>query len=114
MEEQRYWEEIFGFVSENRVDKRWILKSNIDEKAHGSLRIVSHPDLKPGFLRAYASYVVKRTPKTEEEKKAFVENYQMEVTELELYSADEHVETKDIVHEERFQDLEELFKVNIF
>jgi hypothetical protein len=114
MEEKRYWEEVVGFVTENKIDKRWILRSNVDDKAHGSLRIVSHPDLKPGHLRAFLMIITSRKKKSDEEIEKFIEEYKMESTEIEAYSVDEHLEKTDRVYEAPFQELEELFGVNIF
>lgn len=109
-----YWERIRGFISENDIDARWILRKHTDNKAHGSLRIVSHPDLKAGYLRAFWTVVTKRRPKTNEEILATVENYQMDIKELELYSIDEYIETTSRVIEEPLRKLEELFAVDIF
>jgi hypothetical protein len=111
---KRNWEKVHGYVTENEVDVRWILKEDGDDRAHGSLRIVSHPDLKPGFLRAFISLVTKRRPKTPEEIAQALDAYKMEETELEIYSIDEHIETFDNTVEDRFQDLEKLFDVKIF
>jgi hypothetical protein len=109
-----YWERIRGFISENDVDARWILRKHDDNKAHGSLRIVSHPDLKYGYLRAFWTLVTKRRPKTEEEILKTVEELQMDIKELELYSVDEHIETTSRIIEEPLRKLEELFGVDIF
>ena len=111
---QRYWEAVIGFTSENRLDKRWILREDGDERSHGSLRIVSHPDLKPGHLRAFSSFVTKRTPKTSEEIAQSVKDYKMEEIELEVYSVNEHLTTMEFETEDRFQVLEEKFGVKIF
>lgn len=111
---KRNWEKIYGYVTENEIDVRWILKEEGSDKAHGSLRIVSHPDLKPGFLRAFVSFVTKRTPKTKEEIERDKENFLMDEKELEIYSINENVETFDNEIEDRYQDLEKLFDVKIF
>lgn len=111
---KRNWEKVHGFVSENDVDVRWILKEDGDSRAHGSLRIVSHPDLKPGYLRAFVSFVTGRRPKTPEEIAYTLEKYKMEEHELEVYSIDEHITTVENTVEDRFQDLEKLFDVKIF
>lgn len=111
---KRNWEKVLGYVTENEVDVRWILKEEGDNRAHGSLRIVSHPDLKPGYLRAFISLVTKRRPKTPEEIAFALEEYKMEETELEIYSIDEHIETFEQEIEDRFQDLEKLLDVKIF
>lgn len=114
LEEQRYWEEVIGFISENKVDKRWVLRSNIDDNAHGSLRIVSHPDLKPGHLRAISSFVTSRKPKTEKEIKSLMKEFQMSKIELEVYSFDDDIKTIDNTHEDTYQELEKMFGVEIF
>jgi hypothetical protein len=111
---KRNWEKVHGYVTENELDVRWILREDGDSRAHGSLRIVSHPDLKPGFLRAFVSFVTSRRPKTSEEIAVALDKYKMEETELEIYSIDEHIETYEKVVEDRFQDLEKLFDVKIF
>lgn len=111
---KRNWEKVHGYVSENDIDVRWILKEDGDDRAHGSLRIVSHPDLKPGYLRAFVSFVTSRRPKTKEEILNDLEKYQMDEKELEIYSVDEHVETFENEVEDRYQDLEKLFDVKIF
>ena len=111
---QRYWERVRGFSSENKIDARWILREDGDSRAFGSLRIVSHPDLKPGYLRSFCSFVTSRKPKTPEEIAQSVKDYQMEEIELEVYSVDEKIKTQIIEYEAPFQELEEKFGVNIF
>lgn len=111
---QGYWEKVRGFISENEIDVRWILRMPNDPRAYGSLRIVSHPDLKPGYLRAFSSIVVSRKPKTEEEIKNTIDQYQMDIPELEIYTLTEHIETYDTTYEDRYQELEKLFNVKIF
>ncbi len=113
-ENEFYWERIRGFITENDIDARWILRRNDDTKAHGSLRIVSHPDLKAGYLRAFWTIVTKRRPKTKEEILATVEQLQLDIKELELYSVDEHIETASRIIEEPLRKLEELFSIDIF
>lgn len=116
--ENRYWERIKGYFSEHKIDARYILREANDEsnppKAWGSLRIVSHPDLPPGFLRATASFVVNRQSKTQEEINRAIEDYLMDVKELEVYSVDEDIKTEEIVHEAPKAKIEELFGVDIF
>ena len=109
-----YWEKLRGYVTENKVDSRWILRRRNDERAHGSLRIVSHPDLKPGYLRAFVSFVTTRRDKTEEEILQTINDYQVQETELEIYSINEHIETVEREFEDTYQNLEKLFDVNIF
>lgn len=114
IEIKRNWDKVHGYVTENEVDVRWILKEDGDDRAHGSLRIVSHPDLKAGYLRAFVSFVTKRRPKTAEEIAITLEDYKMEEIELEIYSIDEYIETYEQTMEDRYQDLETLFDVKIF
>lgn len=111
---KRYWERVIGFTSENRVDARWVLRDPNDDHAHGSLRIVSHPDLKPGYLRSFCSFVTSRKPKTSEEISKSIKDYQMEEIELEIYSVNEKIKTQLIEYEAPFQELEEKFCVTIF
>jgi hypothetical protein len=111
---KRYWDRIDGYVSEHKIDARWILRSPDDDLAHGSLRIVNHPDLPAGHLRAMSSFVTSRRPKTQEEIEQSVEDYQMNPDELEIYSVNEHITTKDNIIEMRSFELEELFGVKIF
>ena len=112
--ENRHWEKVHGFITENDVDVRWILRQPNDPAAYGSLRIVSHPDLKPGYLRAFVSFVTGKKEKTSEEIAFTMEEYKMDEKELEIYSIDKHVNTSDNTIEDRFQDLEKLFGISIF
>jgi len=114
MIEERFWEEVIGYVTENQIDKRWTLRSNVDDKAHGSLRIVSHPDLKPGHLRAFISLVTSRKQKTEQETIDLMEKYKIEQHELEAYSINEDIITIDKTYSDRYQELETMFGVEIF
>lgn len=113
---KKYWERVEGFLSENDIDARWISKSvdPDDDRAYGSLRIVSLPDLKPGYLRAFYDVVISRRPKTDKELKETTELYMIDALDLDYYSIDEHVETKQIIHEDRKQELEKSFGVKIF
>jgi hypothetical protein len=114
MEIKRQWERVRGFTSENKIDARWILREPGDDRAHGSLRIVSHPDLKPGYLRAFCSFVTSRKPKTQKEIEESIEEYQMDETELEVYSVHEHIKTNKIEYEAPLRELEERFQVKVF
>ena len=109
-----YWDRLRGFVTELRVDTRWVLRNEDDDKPYGSLRIVSHPDLQPGYLRAIFTYVTSIIEKSDEEKIQTIEDYQMEETELEVYSIDENIATESKTYEAPFKELEELFGVKIF
>jgi hypothetical protein len=109
-----FWDRLRGYVTELRVDARWVLKENETERPLGSLRIVSHPDLQPGYLRAIFTYVTDIREKTKEEKLQTIEDYQMELAELEVYSIHEDTVTENQTHEAPFKELEELFGVKIF
>jgi hypothetical protein len=109
-----YWDRLRGYVTELRVDARWVLRGLTDNKSYGSLRIVSHPDLPPGQLRAYFTYVISMTPKTKEQKLKTIEDYQMDITELEVYSINDDVKSELKQYEGPFKDLQEMFDVEIF
>ncbi|MFW6225375.1 MAG: hypothetical protein ACOC3V_00285 [bacterium] len=109
-----YWEKIIGYPTEHRVDVRWLLHSENTNRVIGSLRIVSHPDLPPGQLRAIFNFVVNIEEKSDEEIMQSIEDYQMDITDLEIYSVDEKIETENDVYEAPFKELEELFNVKIF
>jgi hypothetical protein len=108
-----YWDRSNGFITEMRVDNRWLLRSSVNQKPLGSLRIVSHPDLKPGYLRSIFSYVTSIKDKNEHEILKTVEDYQMDVAELEVYSVDQDIETETKIFEAPFRELEELFGVKV-
>ena len=109
-----HWDRLKGYVTELRVDARWVLRENTDNKSYGSLRIVSHPDLKPGYLRAYFTYVISIKLKTKEEKLKTIEDYKMELIELEVYSVNNDIKTETKTYEASFNELEEMFGVEIF
>jgi len=109
-----YWDRIRGYVSELRVDARWILRENEADKPVGSLRIVSHPDLPPGELRAFFTYVTSIRAKSREEKIKTIEDYQMDIKELEVYSIGEDIKTETQTIEAQFKELEKTFGVKIF
>jgi hypothetical protein len=114
----RYWERKHGFISEHTIDARWVLREyddpNDPPKAWGSLRIVSHPDLPAGYLRAVAEFVTSRKPKTQLEIEQAKEDYQMDDLDLEVYSVDEHITTQSISTEDTKQNIEKQFGVKIF
>lgn len=112
--ENTYWERVRGYVTELRVDSRWILKKEGDDRSYGSLRIVSHPDLRPGYLRAIFTYVVSSREKTYSEKIKTTEDYLIELNELEAYSIDEEIHTKTDIIEDTNKNLSNLFNVKIF
>lgn len=109
-----YWDRLRGFVTEHRVDARWVLRENETEKPLGSLRIVSHPDLPPGFLRAVFTFMTSIREKTKEEKLQTIEDYQMEIEELEVYSIHDDIRTDTQKFEASYKELEELFAVKVF
>lgn len=109
-----YWEEYDDFVSENKVDKRWILKSNKDDKSYGSLRVVSHPDLRPGYLRSIYTVVTSISKRTKADIMKTISDYQMDVVELEVYNIKDDIKTETTQFEAPYRQLEELFKVKIF
>ena len=109
-----YWDRLKGFVTENRVDARWVLREEGTEKPFGSLRIVAHPDLPPGQLRALFNYVTTIENKSDAQKMQATEDYQMELTELEVYSVDEEIDTKNETIEAPYKELEEIFGVKVF
>jgi hypothetical protein len=109
-----YWEKITGFPTELRVDKRWKLRMEGSERTFGSLRIVSHPDLPPGQLRAFFTYVTEIKEKSATEIMQSIEDYQMKKEELEVYSVNENIETEKEIFEDYKNKLEELFNVKIF
>lgn len=109
-----YWDRVKGFVSELRVDARWKLRENETNKPLGSLRIVSHPDCPPGYLRAFFTYVTSIRPKTKQEKIKTIEDYQIDAAELEVYSIDDDIQTELLKYEAPFKELEKMFDVKIF
>jgi len=109
-----YWERIRGFVSENKIDARWKLRKENDNRTYGSLRIVSHPDLKPGYLRSIFTYVTKIDPKTSSQIIKSLEDFQMEDIELEVYSVNENIKTETKTIELPFKELEQMYNVKIF
>ena len=112
--ENTYWERARGYVTELRVDSRWILKKEGDDRSYGSLRIVSHPDLKPGYLRAIFTYVTSTRVKSYSEKIKTTEDYLIELGELEAYSIDDDIQTKTDIIEDTNKNLSALFAVKIF
>ena len=109
-----FWDRLRGFVSELRVDARWLLRENETEKPLGSLRIASHPDLPPGYLRAIFTYMIDIREKSTEEILQTTEDYQMEIEELEVYSIKDAIKTETKKFEAPYKQLEEMFDVKIF
>jgi len=114
----KYWERLHGFISEHPIDARYILRDPDNDKAWGSLRVIGYDPkmgiLPPGYLKAFASFVTSRRPKTEEEIQQSLDEYQMESIELEVYSVDEHVETKELTYEAPKREIEEMYNIKIF
>jgi hypothetical protein len=108
-----YWDRIRGYVSELRIDARWILREEETDRPLGSLRIVSHPDCPPGHLRAFFTYVTSIRKKSKSEKLKTSEDYEMEVTELEVYSINDDIKTEILKHEALYKELEKMFNVEI-
>lgn len=111
--ENTYWDRVKGFVTELRVDGRWILRDN-DDKPYGSLRITSHPDLQPGYLRAIFTYITNKKGKTDSEILQTIEDYKIDITELEVYSIGEDIETETQTYEAPLRELEELYAIKVF
>lgn len=112
--ENTYWERIRGYPTEHRIDARWKLRMNGTNRTVGSLRIVSHPDLPPGQLRAYLTYITQIKKKSVEEILQTIEDYQIKKDELEVYSIDENIETETETIIDYKNKLEEIFNVKIF
>lgn len=112
--ENTYWDRIKGFITELRVDARWVLRDENTKKPYGSLRIASHPDLPPGHLRSIFQYVTSKKDKTDKEKIQTIEDYHIDATELEVYSIDEEITTETKIYEAPLKELEGLFNVKIF
>lgn len=109
-----YWDRIRGFISEHKVDARWVLRDDDNDTTHGSLRIVSHPDLPPGYLRSIATFVTSIRSKSNGEILKSIDDYKMDVTELEVYSVKDNIETDQKTIEAPYSELEELYGVSIF
>ena len=109
-----YWDRLRGYVTELRVDARWVLRQNNTKKPLGSLRIVSHPDLPPGQLRAHFTYVTSIKAKTKEQKLKAIEDYQMEIIELEVYSISDDIKTETQTYVALFKELQDMFGIDIF
>jgi len=112
--ENTYWDRYGGFVSELRVDARWTLRDEETDKAIGSLRIGSFPDMQTGYLRAIFTVISSVEGKSIYERLQSFEDYKMEEDELEIYSIDDEIKTETITHEAPFKELEKIFNVKIF
>lgn len=116
----KYWDRVpfdkirVSNLNKWAIDNRWVLRDNEDPtKAHGSLRIVSHSDLKSGYCRAYMEIVVKRIPRTPEEIAAFTEEFLMTKKDMVLWSVYEHLETTVREYTEPIWQLEKIFNVEV-
>lgn len=107
------WERVRGHKTELRIDARWILKHIETDKSYGKLRIVSHPDLPPGYLRAIFMYVTLIRPRNQVEKLQATEDYQMEITELEVYGVEDEINTETKTYEAPIRELENMFGVKV-
>lgn len=110
-----YWERIKGYPisEETRIDARWLLRNKYDDKPYGSLRIVSHPDLQPGYLRSVFIYVTKKDDKPDNEIIRTIEDNKIDLREIELYELDKDIETETIIHTDSLQRLEKMFNIEI-
>jgi hypothetical protein len=109
-----YWDRLSGYATELRVDARWVLRKYDDEKSYGSLRIASHPDLKPGYLRAIFTTLTNIEKKSKSAKLRALEDYQMDELDLEIYNVDNDITTNTEQYEAPHKELNEMFGVDIF
>lgn len=108
------WVRKYGHISEHAIDARWVLYHPNDERPQGSLRIVSHPDLRPGHLKSYITLITSRRPKTEQELTQDVSDFGLSREEFEAYSIDEHITAWNNEVTGRMIELEALYGVKIF
>ena len=113
MEENYYWERQKGFATEFRIDARWHLKKENSDAVQGALRIVSHPDLKPGYFRAYISLVKNISQRKRSEILKMIEDNKMSEIELEIYSVKDNFDVDNQVIEDTLKNLENMFTVKI-
>ncbi len=111
---QKRWQRKIGFVSEFKIDARWVLYEDGNPRPQGSLRIVSFPNLPPGHLMCFCSIITKRTPKTEDEIVNTIVKHDLSQEELEIYSIDEHLETWDVTESAPSYKLEKTYGVKVF
>lgn len=109
-----YWERLGGYFTDLKVDARWLLRKENDDKSYGSLRIVSHPDLRPGYLRAIFTYIVTTREKSIHEQIKTTEDYMIDIEELEAYSIDNDIVTENKIIEATNRELCDTFGVKIF
>lgn len=108
-----YFERIHGYFTDLRVDSRWILRNSKNNQPYGSLRIVSHPDLKPGYLRAIFSYVTSIKKKTDNEVIRNIQDNLIDLADIETIDLENHIDTETKIIELTFRELSELFGVKI-
>lgn len=113
MGENYYWEKQNGFASEFRIDARWLLKKEGCDVIQGSLRIVSHPDLRPGYFRAYISLVKNISERKRSEILKMIEDNKMSELELEVYSVKDDFDVDNQVIEDTLKNLENMFTVKV-
>ncbi len=109
-----HWERQNGHVSEFKVDSRWVLRENGTEEMLGHLRIVSHPDLKPGYMRSFFTYIISIENKSRIQQLQAIEDYQMTLVELEAYSVDKEYVTEKLEYDAPFKELETSYGVKVF
>lgn len=109
-----YWDRLRGYVTEFKVDSRWLLRKYSDEKPYGSLRIVSFPNLPPGHLEAIFTFVTEIFPKSKAEILKTTEDYEMDELDLEVYSVDKKIDTETRVYKKPRKELDEMFGVKTF
>lgn len=109
-----YWDKVTGYFTELRIDSRWILRDIKNNKPLGSLRIVSHPDLQPGYLRAMISVIDSVKLKNNIDIIKFIEDYKVDEKDLEIYSIDREFNVINNTVEAPLKEIEKMFNVKIF
>lgn len=109
-----YFDRVRGYYTDLRVDSRWILRNINNDDSYGSLRIVSHPDLKPGYLRAIFTYITSIKKKSDSEIIKDVEDNLIELADIENIDVENHIKTETKIIELTQRELSELFGVKIF
>lgn len=114
MNDNFYWDRITGFASEFKIDARWLLRQEGNDAVQGSLRIVSHPDLRPGYFRAYISLVENIEQRKANEILKLIEDNKMSEIELEVYSAKDKFNVNNQTIEDTLKNIETMFGVKVF
>jgi len=109
-----YWDRLYDYFTELRVDARWVLRKYDNDKTYGSLRIVSHPDLPPGYLRSIFRFVTEIIDRNDYDTIMLMEDFHMSIEELEVYSIDKDFKTELITYEAPLKELEDIFNVKVF